>query len=130
MAISITKTTIHDGPVNLVVHCVLDGDTEFSEDVLINVSDYGSPTPDGSNTVKIMRVDASLHSHTATLLWVATTDVPFLVIPDEEDFHRDWRSIGGLNNPKTSGVDGDISVTTTGFASPDQGTITLYMRKT
>ncbi len=34
MAIVITKTTIHDGPVNLVVHCVLDGDTEFSEDLL------------------------------------------------------------------------------------------------
>ncbi len=129
MAISITKTTIHDGPVNLVVHCVLDGDTEFSEDVLINVSDYSNPTPSGTNPVKIMRVEASFHSSSATLLWVATTDVPFLVIPDEEDFHRDWRSIGGLRNTGGSGVDGDISITTEAFASPDQGTVTLYMRK-
>ena len=130
MAISIVKQTIHDGPVNLVVQCFLDGDTEYSEDVLINVSDYSSPTPDGTNPVKVMKIDASLHSFTATLLWVATTDVPFVVIPDEEDFHRDWRSIGGINNTGGTGVDGDISITTTGFASPDQGSITLYMRKT
>ena len=129
MAISITKTTIHDGPVNLVVHCLLDGDTEYSEDVLINVSDYVSPTPSGTNPVKLMKVEASLHSHTATLEWAATTNVPFLVIPDEEDFSKDWRSVGGLRNTGGTGVDGDIAITTTGFASPDQGEITLWMRK-
>ena len=92
MGIEIVKTTIHDGPVNLVVHCWLD-------------------------------------SFTATLLWVATTDVEFLLIPEEEDFHRDWTKFGGLRNTAGTGIDGDISITTTGFASPDQGEITLWMRK-
>ncbi len=129
MGIEIVKTTIHDGPVNLVVHCWLDGDTEYSEDVLINVSDYSSPTPSGTNPVKLMKVTAALHSFTATLLWVATTDVEFLLIPEEEDFHRDWTKFGGLRNTAGTGIDGDISITTTGFASPDQGEITLWMRK-
>ena len=63
MAIAITKTTIQDGPVNLVVHCLIAADAaDDTEAVLIDVSDYGSgtpdsPTPDGTNPVKVMAID-------------------------------------------------------------------------
>ncbi len=130
MAISIIKQTIHDGPVNLVVRCIIEGDTEYSEDVLINVSDYSSPTPDGTSPVRVMRIEANLISFSAQLLWVATSDVQFAIIPEEEPYSKDFYSVGGLPNPKATGVDGDISITTTGFASPDHGEITLWMKKT
>ena len=130
MAISLISQTIHDGPVNLVVKTFIAGDTEYSDDILIKVSGFSSPTPDGTNPVRVMKVEASLTGFSAKLLWDATTNVGILHIPETEDFHRDYRPHGGIPNDAGTGITGDILITSTGFVDGDEGSITIWMRKT
>ena len=126
-----TKQTLMDGPRNLVVKVALvaDGVADSSDELMINVSDYSSPTPDGTNPVKITRIWAQLAGFAATLEWDATTNVDIVTISIDMEFDQDYRSIGGLVNNAGTGITGDILIDTAGIAAGDEGTILLWMRK-
>lgn len=42
---------------------------------------------------------------------------------------RDWRKVGGLKDPKTTGGTGDVLLTTVGHSSGDSYDLTLHFRK-
>ncbi len=131
MANVITKQTIMDGPRNLVVKATIVGDGvegEYTDELLINVSDYSSPTPDGTNPVKITKIWACLNGFSATLEWDATTNVDILTIPQDEDFDQDYTDISGLANNAGTGITGDILIDTAGLGA-EEGTLLLWMRK-
>lgn len=130
MAVTFLKQTIHDGPRNLVVKVVFNGDgTDITTAaVLINVSDYAGPTPGVGASVKVMKIDSALDGFAVNLLWDATTDVEFATCPAGE-MHQDFNSIGGLVNNSGSAISGDIFFTTLGNAANENGTIILHMKK-
>ena len=128
MALTITKQTIIDGSRNLVVKIHLLGDSnDVTATLLINVSDYSSPTPGVGASVKVMRIVSSLEAFHCTLLWDADTDVSFVDIPDgnhDQDFSKE----GGLVNNAGTGITGDIMLTTRGIGV-EEGTFVLHMKK-
>jgi hypothetical protein len=128
MAITVTKQTIIDGPRNLVVKVHLLGDSnEAAALLLINVSDYSSPTPGVGASVKVMRIVSALDNFHCTLLWDATTDVSFVDIP-AGNHDQNFEDIGGLVNNAGTGITGDIMLTTNGIGV-EEGTFTLHMKK-
>ena len=49
--------------------------------------------------------------------------------PPYQSGHHDYTSFGGLTNPASSGVTGDIMFTTVGHSSADSYTIIMQVRK-
>lgn len=127
MANVITRQTLVDGEVNLVVKATIVGDGvagDYSDELLIDLSTYTG----SASTVKIMRLKAALNGFSATLEWDATTNVDAYSIPADESVYLDFRSEGGLINNAGTGVTGDILIDTSGLGA-EEGTIILYMRK-
>ena len=128
MANTIDTQTLNDGPrnVTLHVHILGDGSAEETATTLVDVSSL-SESP---SRVKIHRVQANLTGFSMNLLWDATTDDEFLQIPANDQFEQDYREIGGLQNPLSTGATGDINFTTLGLGLGDKGTVTLWLKKT
>jgi hypothetical protein len=126
MANTYTAQVLVDGPVNAVIKFKVDGDNSGQDTAatLYDVSTLsGAPAK-----VKLMRVWSQLNSFSLDLLWDATTDVPFLTLPDGW-MKEDYRSFGGLQNNAGVGVTGDIMVSSKGLAD-EEGSFTLWLRKT
>jgi hypothetical protein len=131
MANVITKTTLLDGPRNLIVLVTIDGDASGNETntLLINRSDY-APT-DGTEIV-VEKIEGLLSGFSATLSFDATADLPFAMLPDGDWFCYDWERIGGVSSNKAgAGSNGDILLTTAGLdaGATDSATFYLHMRK-
>jgi hypothetical protein len=82
----------------------------------------GAPT-----SVSVVRVHYAVVGMVATLLWDANTDVRILDLAGNGTF--DLEAFGGLPNNASTGVTGDILLTTTGHSSGDSYAIVLEMRK-
>ena len=117
---------LNDGERNATVKGYITGDaTQLTDAVLVDVSALsGSPT-----SVKIMGIKAQLSAFTATLEWDATTDVPILEIPADQELDQSYRRFGGLQNNGGAGVTGDITITTLLIAAGANGTIILELKK-
>jgi hypothetical protein len=68
------------------------------------------------------------HSGVVRLSWGASSPVPVISANVNNDFDVSYRDCGGLTNPNTAGATGSILVTTTGMASGDEFSITIFMR--
>lgn len=75
------------------------------------------------------RVQANFTGFSMNLLWDADTNDEFLQIPSNDQFEQSYRDIGGLKNPSTAGVTGDIVFTTLGLGAGDKGSLTIWLRK-
>lgn len=131
MANTITKTTLIDGPRNLVQLINIDGDASGNETntVLVDRSTF-VPT-DGTELV-VEKIEGLLSGFTAVLSFDATTDLPFVMFPNGDWFCHDWTAIGGISSNKAgAGANGDILLTTTGLETDatDAATFILHMRK-
>ena len=129
MANTLTLQKLADNTRNAIVHVYMASDGvagELSDSIVVDVSDLtGSPS-----TVSIVRVEAALTGFSAVLEWDATTDVPFLAVPAENQLSHNWSDFGGLKNNAGAGVTGDILITTSGFsAAGDRGHITFWLKK-
>lgn len=125
MSNTINKQTIIDGERNVVVNVYMasDGSTgDVTDSILIDFSALsGSAT-----TVKIERIEASITGFSAVLEFDGSTDMPFLHIADGQPIDFDWSKISGLPNNAVAPT-GDITITTTGFATTgDNGSITIF----
>jgi len=63
------------------------------------------------------------------VLFDATTDDFCIELGENQSGHHDYTSFGGLTNPASSGVTGDIMFTTVGHTSADSYTIIMQVRK-
>jgi hypothetical protein len=128
MANTITKTTMHDGHKNAVVHLYLlsDGSAgDITDNVLVDASAL-SPAP---STVRIMKLWWSFSGFTGRLEFDASTDTGGWVLGDTDGF-MDFTSIGGIQSTAGSGETGDILLTTLGFAAAtDMGTLIIQIQK-
>lgn len=124
---TITNQVINDGDRNVVIKShILGTAVELTDGVLVDVSAL-VPAP---TTVKVLRVQAETVGMSLTLEWEATTDVPFLEVPMDEDVDHDYREHGGLPNDAGAGITGDILVTTIGAAVGTNASIVIHCKKT
>lgn len=128
MANTITKTTLIDGPRNLVqlINIVGDGSGEESNTLLVDRSGF---TPTDGTELVVEKIEGYLSAFTAALSFDATTDLVFARLPADW-FCYDWQKIGGVSSNKAgTGSNGDILLTTSSLGSGDAATFYLHMRK-
>lgn len=132
MANTITKTTLLNGPRNLVVlvNVLGDGSGEETNLLLIDRSSYVNDGDDAGVAVAVDKIEGNLGGFAATLSFDATTDLPFASLPNGYPFCYEWEKVGGVNSGLSgAGANGDILLTTSGLGAGERGTFTLFMRK-
>lgn len=132
MADAVTSQTILDGERLFIAKFtnISDGTGE-STVTKIDVSTL-APNAAGNacNGVKINKIWALTGGMGVDILWDATTDALCETIPENQFYHMDYSSFGGLPNNAGAGVTGDVTFTTVGAAAGDRYTITLECIKT
>lgn len=125
MAGTLTIQKIMDGSRNVIIKGFIAGDADLSDEVFYDASAYVNAITD----IKLMKVIYEFNGLGASLIWDATGNVPFLTLGTDQSDTLDFRDLGGLYNNAGVGKTGDILITTTGMASGDTGTVTLYIQK-
>lgn len=128
MANTITKTTILDGPKNLVilVNIVGDGSGEETNTVLVDRSAF---VPTDGLELNVRRISGYQTGFTSVLSFDASTDLVFAHLPADY-FDYDWCRFGGVSSNKSgTGAIGDILLTTSSLGSGDRATFVLELVK-
>jgi len=128
MANTITKTTLHDGPRNLVqlINILGDGSGEETNTVLVDRSAFA---PTAGTELVVEKIEGYLSNFTAALSFDATADLAFARLPADW-FCYDWKEIGGVSsNMAGAGANGDILLNTSSLGNGDAATFYLHMRK-
>lgn len=89
----------------------------------------GAPTK-----LTVERVEGNFVGFSATLLFDATTDVPFVSLPDSSGggqfLFKLQRCYAGIADPQAAGATGNILISTAGFsAATDRGHLIIVVRK-
>lgn len=127
MANTITKTTLIDGPRNLVVLVNITGDGSGQETNTVVVSRAGF-TPTGTELV-VTKIISIYSNFTSILSFDATTDLILAHQPSGWS-EIEFDNFGGVSSNKSgAGAIGDILITTTGLLATGKGTILLEMKK-
>ena len=131
MANTITKTTLLDGPRNLVQLINIAGEaagTDETNTVLVDRSTFSAV--DGQR-FSVVKIEGLLTGFTAALSFEATADLVFVRLPDGDWFSHDWSEIGGISSDLAgAGAIGDILLTTTGLTlAADVATFIIHLRK-
>ena len=127
MANVVDTQTLLDGPRNVVVKVVLQGEAAGSDESGTSIVDVsalsGSPT-----YLSLLECQYDLTGFSAQLLWDATTDDELLSLSGASEL--DFRRIGGIVDPQSTGSTGDVLITTVGMTvAADMGSIILTFRK-
>lgn len=107
----------------IIVKAFINGTGDDST-TLIDASSYTNSPED----LKIMKITYCLNGFSAYLRWNADTPVNIISLATDHPSEMNFHDIGGLINNGGTGVNGDILITTTGLASPDNGFILIYMK--
>ena len=131
MAYSVTSQALIDGPKHVVMKFtnVSDGPGE-STVKKVDVSALSSSL-DGvaCSEVVIERIWWQCNGMKVQILFDATTNAFCIELGENQSGHHDYISFGGLTNPTSSGVTGDIMFTTVGHTSADTYTIIMQVQK-
>lgn len=130
MANTITRTTLVNGPRNLVQLINIAGEGSGSDEAGSVLVDRSAFAPAGTK-LTVEKIEGLLSGFAAALKFDATTDLTFVRLPDGEWFCHDWCAIGGISSGHAgAGANGDILLTTSGLTvAADVGTFVLHMRK-
>ncbi|MCH8022923.1 MAG: hypothetical protein IH932_04180 [Thaumarchaeota archaeon] len=99
-----------------------DGSSELDE-VLVDVNEFNG------SEVRLDWVKGNINGFRVFLEWDGTTLVPFLTIEPGNYIDFNWRSIGGLVNPKMANFTGNVKLTTIGLDNEEQGSLTFGFYK-
>lgn len=121
---AVTSTKMQDGPRNVVYRLtnISDGTGEAAV-TKIDVSTL-SPAPTHLAIERIWWVCSGMD---VRLLFDATTDDHAITLSG--DNHFDFRSIGPIVDPKSTGTTGDLKLTTVGHTAGDAYTIIIQCAK-
>ena len=131
MADAVTSQTLVDNPKTAVLKFtnVSDGSGE-SAVKKVDVSAL-SANIDGSTCKRatLEKIWWQCNGMKFKVLFDASTDDFCIELGENKSGHHDYTSFGGLTNPASSGVTGDIMFTTVGHSSADSYTIIMQVRK-
>ena len=131
MADAVTSQTIIDGPKTAVMKFtnISDGTGE-SAVTKVDVSALGTLIDGTTCTgVAIEKIWWQRIGMKVRILFDATSDQFCIELGENQSGHHDYTSFGGLTNPASSGVTGDIDFTTVGHSSGDAYSIILVLNK-
>lgn len=80
--------------------------------------------------VIINKIWALTQGMAVQVLWDATTDVPCIIVPENQMYNMCFDEFGGIQNNSGAGKTGNVAFTTVGAASGDTYTIILEVIKT
>lgn len=126
MADTVRADVLIDGGKNAVVYCTNASDgTGEAAVVKVDVSALdGAPS-----TVKIMKVRGACTGMSVDLFFDATANDLALTLPADQPIDLDFSDMGGLQNPGSSGVTGDILATTLGHTAGDAYAFVIEVEK-
>lgn len=122
---AVTTQILEDGIANLVMHFTNDGATDESLANALKV-DVSALDP-ACARVRIDRIQWAASGGSLNILWDATTPDLTWHLPPSTSEAQDFKDIGGLQNPKSAGWDGDVVFR--GSAATVIYTVTMWMRK-
>ena len=130
MVNTITNTRQIAGTKKIVQYVTLSSDGSEETDYLVYDSSavataIGISDPLDSTITAIYATTSVAAAARLFLEWDADTDVLALDIPPSNVLDKDFRCIGGLENTASTGITGDITLTTTGLESGDKVTFIL-----
>ena len=131
MADVVSSRKLHDAERNVVYQFTNRSDGSGEAAVKkVNVSAL-NPNSNGQacSQVRIMQIWFSTVGMSVELLWDATTDDLAWAMQENLVDSFDFRNVGGLKNPESSGFSGDLMLTTIGHTNTDTYNITIAMRK-
>ena len=131
MADAVTSQTLFDGDKHVVMKFtnISDGTGESAVkkvDVSALESDINGNT---CTSVAIEKIWWQCIGMKVRMFFDATSDAFIIELGENQSGHHDYTSFGGLTNPASSGVTGDIMFTTVGHSSADTYTIIMQVRK-
>ena len=131
MADAVTSQTIFDGDKKVVQKFtnISDGTGESAVKKVdvsaLNANGHGQTC----TGVTIEKIWWQCNGMKVKVLFDASTDDFCIELGENQSGHHDYTSFGGLTNPASSGVTGDIMFTTVGHSSADSYTIIMQVRK-
>ena len=131
MADAVTSQTIFDNSKSVIQKFtnISDGTGE-SAVVKVDVSALATSAKGETCTgVTIEKIWWQCIGMKTRLFFDATSDAFIIELGENQSGHHDYTSFGGLTNPASSGVTGDIMFTTVGHSSADTYTIIMQVRK-
>jgi hypothetical protein len=122
----VATQVLHDGPRNYIVRLssVSDGTGESAVVKVDPSTLFGAPVGLALDKIKYTTAGMAVQMH-----WEA--DAPDLLwsFPSDDTNELDFCRIGGLQNPKSTGQTGKVTLTTSGHTSGDTYNIVLQFRK-
>ena len=132
MADAVTTQTLLDGD-RLVIQKftnISDGTGETAVNKVIVANLAANQFGAACTGVKINRIWANTHGMEVRILWDATTDAFWWMIPQNNMYDMEFSSFGGLTNNAGAGKTGNIAFTTSDASAGDMYTIVLECIKT
>lgn len=129
MADTVDVKVVHNGRRRYVVHLTNVSDGTGENDVVkVDVSTLIGPDGTPPTYTVVEEIQYSIQGFTSVRLeWDATTDDEIATLSSGNGY-LNFRQIGGLVDPKSSGTTGDILLTTAGAVSGATYDITLVVR--
>lgn len=126
MADAVATQVLHDGPRNYVVRLssVSDGTGESGVVKIDPTQLYGAPVSLALDKLRYTTVGMSVQMH-----WEADTPDLLWAMPADETNELDFCRFGGLQNPKTTGWTGKITLSTIGHSNNDAYNVVLQFHK-
>ena len=131
MADVVSSRKLHDAERNVVYQFT--NRSDGSGEAAVKKVDVSALNPNSNgqacSQVRIMQIWFSTVGMSVELLWDATTDDLAWAMQENLVDSFDFRNVGGLKNPESSGFSGDLILTTIGHTNTDTYNITIAMRK-
>jgi len=129
MANTIDTVERLDGESKYVVDIYIEGDGSGDETDTALITFSNVNNPHNYTDLSLEKYIANFNDFNATLIWDATTNVPFQHIP-VGDSGFDYTVAGGpKNNTAGAGKTGSVLITTSGLTGLSKGTLRLEFRK-
>jgi len=131
MADVVSSRKLHDAERNVVYQFT--NRSDGSGEAAVKKVDVSALNPNSNgqacSQVRIMQIWFSTVGMSVELLWDATTDDLAWAMQENLVDSFDFRNVGGLKNPESSGFSGNLMLTTIGHTNTDTYNITIAMRK-
>lgn len=127
MVNTVTREVINDGHRNYIVKVHINSDG--TEETGLQLFDPASAEPPFDNAT-LWALDYSMAGNfQGVLMWEGTANEKLLTLSNDQAAQHDFSRFGGHRNTVPVGRTGAILLETTGIASTDEITLTLWMRK-
>jgi len=130
MANVLTSQTILDGERLAIIKVTGYIDTAETNVVKVNVANLSSHGGQACTGCKLNRVWSQTHGCEVEMLWEATTPLMIITIPQNNNYHLDYSSFGGIPNNSGTGKTGNITFTTLDVSAGDAYSVVMEVIKT